>query len=546
MREIAPLRSAPVAMTGFSEASLASRLRLRHLQHYLRHGRRFMTLNSSMLVEPRIERGRDGWPWTLWILILWAGFVVASITACGAGFLRPEAFTFLPHYLQDRPWYEIIYDTGGTDMATYQARELGHALTFLDSHFILWSVLAGHPHFFSVSHYLLLLACGYLLWQIGSRSLKLPAPVTAGLILLLWTSPTAFLFSSYYRGGKIGLCCGTLLLAAVWLSYQHTPEVAKRRERQLLAWLGIAALLLPMFDKQGLVFLIGAAAFCAQRALVTEGPKDRAALVTIGGALLVALIYGRFIGPQLTQKVGHAEPNLIYQSLPIFDFLSNPRHIAVVLFGAPLMAVNSLQFVAGNVSMGVFLAALGGVFWLLLQVKPAGAAPWRTLFRPAHLYLAMLFLVVALFAMLLIRSPHMFTNEHRRFFYGAPLSAVWLVGLAVLAALCQERWPHRRDWLTFAIAVLVVGNVFALLEHRFILRQGEYAGYRQSARRLTYALAPERILRQGVDPAEAEALLAKAPRAFKVAPRALDSDPIFLVLLSRYWARSQADAAGAR
>ena len=501
-----------------------------------------MAMTSRMAEQARIDnRGR--WQWTLWIIILWAGFVVASITACGAGFLRPEAFTFLPHYLQDRPWYELIYDTSGTDMATYQAREVGHALTYLDSRFILWSVLAGHPHFFSVTHYLLLLACGFLLWQIGARSLKLPAPVSLGLILLLWTSPTAFLYSSYYRGGKIGLCFGTLLLAAVWFSFQQTPEVARRRERQLLAWLGIAALLLPMFDKQGLVFLFVATAFCGQRALVTRHWKDRAALLAIGGALFVALSYNWFIGPLLTRNLGHAEPDLTYQSLPILAFLHAPRHIAIVLFGAPLMAVNSLQFVAGNLAMGGFLAALAAVFWVLCQVETTGAEPWRRMFRPEKLYLALLFLVVALFAVLLIRSPNMFSNEHRRFFYGAPLSAVWLVALAVFASLCEQRWPGLRGWLTVGIAVLVVGNVFALLDHRFVLRQGQYATYRQHARRLTYALAPGRILRQGVDPTEARARLADALRYFEKGPRALAHDPIYLVLLARYWASAHPDEA---
>jgi hypothetical protein len=492
--------------------------------------------------DPAPERG----PWLLWILLLWACFVVASIAACGAGFLRPEAFTFLPHYLQDRPWYEIVFDTAGTDMATYQARELGHALTFLDSRFILWSVLAGHPHFFSASHYLLLLGCGFLLWQITARSLRLPAPVSLGFILLLWTSPTAFLYSSFYRGGKMGLCFGTLLLAAVWFSFQRLPAGAPRRERQLLVWLGIAALL-PMFDKQGLVFLFVAAAFCAQRALVTGHWKDRAVLIPIGVALFVALTYNWIIGPLLTLKLGHTRPDITFQSLPIFALLRDPRHIAVVVFGAPLMAVSSLQFVAGNLSMGIFVAALGAIYWLLAQLPATGAKPWRDIFRPEKLFLALLVLVVALFAVLLIRNPLMFTNEHRRFFYGAPLSAVWVVALAVVAALCLQRWPARRGCLTVGLAVLVVGNIFALLEHRFVLRQGKYAAYRQSARRLTYALAPERILEQGVNPAEARARLATSPLSVEAPPGDLNSDPIFLVLLARYWEHRHAGTeTGAR
>jgi hypothetical protein len=477
--------------------------------------------------------------WALGIFILWAGFVALSTLACGAGFLRPEAYATLPHFLQHRPWHELIYDPAGTDSATYQARELGHALTWVDSQFIRWCVLAGYPHFFSLTHYLLLLPCGLLLWQIGARSLQLSAPVTLGLVLLLWTSPSAFLYTSYYRAGKIGLCFGTLLLAAVWFSFQRTPTIATRRERQLLAWLGVAALLLPMFDKQGLAFLFVAAAFCGQRALVTQRWKDRAALLPIGAALTAALIYNWLIGPFLTRQLGHAEPDLTFQSLPILALLHAPRHLAVAVFGAPLMAVNSLQFVAGNLSMGAFLAALVAVFWILAQVPAQGLDPWHRIFRPAHLYAALLLLVVALFAVLLIRHPVMFTDEHRRFFYGAPLTAVWLVALAVLAAFCQQLWPARQDALVAAVAILVIGNVFALPDHRFVLRQGHYAAYRQNARRLDYALAPERIFRQGVVPSDVPALLASAPVFFDPSPPSLPKDRIFLVLFSEYAAQAR-------
>ncbi len=486
------------------------------------------------------EGTSGGWPWALGIFILWIGFVVASIAACGAGFLRPEAFAFLPHYLQHRPWYEIVFNPAGTDLATYQARELGHLLTYLDSRFILESVLAGYPHFFSVTHYVLLLACGFLLWQIGVRSLELSRAATLGLILLLWTSPSAFLFSSFYRPGKTGLCFATLLLAAVWFSFQRTPPIAQRRERQLLVWLGIAALLLPMFDKQGLAFLFVAAAFCVQRALVTQSWKDRAALFPIGAAFFFALIYNLAIGPILTQRLSASMPDLSYQSLPMASFLSNPRHLAVVFFGAPLMAANSLQFVAGNLSVGVFVAALGALFWLLSRSTSVGVEQWRGLFRPERLYLALLALVVALFGILLIRSPSMFTNEHRRFFYGATLAGVWLVGLAVVAAVLQQRWPARRGWITVGIFILVVGNVFALPDHRFVLRQGQYAVFRQNARRLVFSLAPERILKHRVDPASAAALLAATPVNLAAAPPSIAEDRIYLVLLAEYWARQQA------
>ena len=136
-----------------------------------------MSKKMPMATEER-NAGGDSlrWKWTLWIVILWAGFVAASVAACGAGFLRPEAFTFLPHYLQHRPWYEIVFDTAGTDSSAYHARELGHALTYLDSRFILESVLAGHPHFFSVTHYVLLLGCGWGAFKANQTPAAADAP----------------------------------------------------------------------------------------------------------------------------------------------------------------------------------------------------------------------------------------------------------------------------------------------------------------------------------------------------------------------------------
>jgi len=489
----------------------------------------------GVMKEPPSDAERSPWKWLLALGLLWSALVALSVAACGAGFLRSETFLFLPHYLQHRPWYELIFDARGTDPTTFQARELGHLLAYVDSQFIRASVLAGWPHFFSLTHYLLLLGCGLLIWQIGTRSLLLGRGTTLGLILLLWTSPSAFLFSSYYRPGKIGLCFGTLLFAAIWFSYHGQPSEAQRRRGQLLAWLGIAALLLPMYDKQGLAFLFVVTGFCAQRAVVTQTARDRAALFVVAGALLLALIYARGVSPLLTRSIGHAEPSIDYQSLPMASFLRDPRHIAVVLFGAPVMAISSLQFVAGNLSMGSFLAALAGTFLILRRVKTDGFEPWLSAFRPARLYLLLLLLVTMLFALLLVRNPYMFTNEHRRFFYGAPLSAVWLIGLALLAGYTQRLWPQRRAWITAAVAVLVIGNIFAIPDHRFVLRQGEYALFRQNARRLCYALAPERILRQSVKPGEARALLAQAPRILDAAaPASPAENSIFLALLAEY------------
>lgn len=474
--------------------------------------------------------------WLLAIFLLWVAFVALSVQACGSGFLRPEAFTFLPHYLQHRPWYEIIFDTTGTDPATFQARELGHLLTYADSLFIRASVLAGWPHFFSISHYVLLLGCGLLIWQIGTRSLRLNRGATLALILLLWTSPSAFLFTSYYRAGKIGLCFGTLFLAMLWLSYHRQPDEAVRRQRQLLGWIGIATLMLPMYDRQGLAFLFVAMVFFGQRALVTQHHRDRVVLLIGAAALIFAVIYSRGISPMLTRVIGHAEPNIDYQSLPMGMLLGDPRHAAVVLFGAPLMAISSLQFVAGNLSMGALLAALVGVFWLLSRVKPAGVEPWRSFFRPERLYLALMLMVMGLFAVLLIRNPYMFTNEHRRFFYGAPLSAVWIVALAIVAGAVQHLWPGHRRWITAGIGVLVIGNVFAIPDHRFVLRQGEYAVYRQNARRLALVLVPGRILRQKVDPSDVPVLLHEAPRELEggTPPVPLSQNSIYLVLLAEY------------
>src|SRR5436305_1941335 len=81
----------------------------------------------------------------------------------------------------------------------YKARELAFVVDWVDAQFIGWCTRKGHPHFFSLSHYVLLLASGIVLWRISRAHLDLPPVVAAGLVLLLWSSPTAQLYSSFYR-----------------------------------------------------------------------------------------------------------------------------------------------------------------------------------------------------------------------------------------------------------------------------------------------------------------------------------------------------------
>jgi hypothetical protein len=458
----------------------------------------------------------------------WVAFVTASVALCGPGFLHPESYSFLPHYLSGRPLPDLIFDNRVTDWGNYQARELGFVFDWIDCRFIAWCVTRGHPHFFSATHYVFLLVAGIAIWRMATRHFGLGRLAAFGLVLLLWTGPSAVLYTSFYRAAKVGLLLVVLLTAWAWLNARASKSGA--REAWFAALFAVLAALLPMFDKQGLLFLGALVLFLARNAAIGRDRTSVRLLVAGVGAVLVAFCYQRFIGPALTRSLLGYEVNRSYATIPFGELASNPRLLAKVMLGAPLLGLDSFRIALGNLSAGIAIVAAAWMGWQFVSVSSGAAPRWQS---RAWIFAGLWCLVMGVYGAMLMLFPSLLSSEHRRFFYCLPVTALWF--LAAMAAMAEfiRRAEERRRFVEIAILALLVSNTFALQEHRFVLRHGKYGPFIENAARVRDALRPASVAASGLTRARAAALLKEAPYFADVIPRSLEVDRIYLALLTR-------------
>ena len=361
---------------------------------------------------------------------------------------------------------------------------------------------------------------GLALWQIATRHLGLSRVLSFALVLLLWTGPSALLYTSFYRAAKAGLLCATLLAAWAWCA-------ARARGGWRTGLFALLAAALPMWDKQGLLFLGALVLWLARDAWLDRTPRTRALLAAGRGALVFAWCYQRFLGPALTRHLLGYEVNRGYVSIPWGALATQPRYAATVLLGAPLLAFDSFRFPAGSLPAGLALLAL----WWLWRQFPADARP--AALRPGTAFLALGVFIAAVYAAMLLLFPLLFSSEHRRFFYGEPVTALWLLAIATSLAAALRRTPERARWIELAVAALVVGNLFAAQEHRFVLRHGKYAPFVENATRVRAALRPAALAAAGLTRADAAARLDLAPYVRDAVVPELIEDRIYLTLSTR-------------
>ncbi len=462
------------------------------------------------------------------LFVLWCGCMALSLALCGSGFLHPESYSFLPHYLSGRPLLELIYDNHITDWGNYQARDPGFFFDWLDCQFIAWCVQRGHPHFFSATHYLMHLAAGFALWRIAVRYLGTGRFIALGLVLLLWTSPSAMLYSSFYRAAKVGLFLATLLVIWAWLAAREDRPGAPGWTRAVL--FGVLAAALPMFDKQGFLFLGAFVCFLARNVFVRRSVRDQRLLISGLAALAFAWSYQRFLGPGITRHLLGYEVNRGYTSIPVAELLAHPAEIVKIAFGSPLLTLDSFRFALGALPAGLALIA-GWWLWRQFASQPTAEPRWL---GPGWCFCGLILFVVALYSAMLMLFPLMLSNEHRRFFYCLPVAALWLATAAAALGEGVRRFPAQRGWLELAVIALVAGNLFGLPEQRFVLRQGKYRSYVENATFVRNALRPENIAATGLTPVEAATLLPQTEYFRDAVPPSLREDRIFLALFSRH------------
>ena len=134
------------------------------------------------------------------------------------------------------------------------------------------------------------------------------------------------------------------------------------------------------------------------------------------------------------------------------------------------------------------VVALGWMFYQFKSVSPESRnSDWL---RPSRMFVALCLLVALLYLLMLMLFPMMFSTEHRRFFYCLPVTAIWLVVFAAACRAWAVRFPGRKFWLDIGLVALVSCNLFALQEHRFVMRHGGFKPQLENAARFAVLLGP--------------------------------------------------------
>lgn len=464
-------------------------------------------------------------PWFVWpffLVVAWLAFVAASLALCGGGFIHAEAYHYIPHYLTHRPFWDLVFDVGNTE-GCLRARELSHIFDWLDSQVIELGVLAGVPHFFSTSHYLFHLVAGLAFWGVCTRWLGLSNAASFCLVLLLWTSPSAMLYTSYFRTAKPGVMM--MVFIAAWLH-----GLALRRVNPPGAWIactlfGLSLFGLFWFDEQGLYLEGVAVLLLAWKFFSRHEDVDKRLLVTGCASMSLSLAFRYFASPGITWALLHQTVDRSFEQLPLGQVLHQPATCLKILTGAPLMVLDAFRFTAGDLPVGLALAAVGGMFWTF---RRHSGFPKSS--RPQWVFAGLCGLLVVMYVLMLVRADYLVSSEHRRFLYCLPSSAVWLLVTAFVVSRLSHLQPRTVEAV---LALLVVGNLFALQEHRFVLRHGYYKLAIAQAAELRGKLAPNALGSEKMDGETVRARFQAAmaqPAEYFGPP---EDSPLYLYFLAR-------------
>src|SRR5690349_21861499 len=111
--------------------------------------------------------------WTVLVIVMLLGFIIASVIYQEGGWLFGEADWFLIDHLSDRSFFSKVICPHSHDAGQYQAREFSHVLEYIDAHFIYWSVTQKMPHFYSVMNFVLLFIISLAFWRNVTKYLKM-------------------------------------------------------------------------------------------------------------------------------------------------------------------------------------------------------------------------------------------------------------------------------------------------------------------------------------------------------------------------------------
>lgn len=424
--------------------------------------------------------------WTIVLLLMLAGFIVASVKAQKGGWLGGEADMFLVDHLNpDRSFISKILSPHSHDASQYQGRELSHFFEYFDAQFINWSVKRKMPHFLSIMSFLFLVILSVVHWRYVAKYLRLDPVVALMLIALFWTAPTVFYSGTYIRVAKQGASLLLLLLSWHVISRLAYPKPSSSPITTALIWVQAFLLSLAMcwMDRQGYFLL---AVLIVTLLAFWLGPKVPYRWIFISAmiaGLLAHTIYSRYIGPDLIRQHTGFAVSFQYQKLPWDKFFQS--FFTFMWQGLVLMG-NNFRYYFANLTGGLTLFVWAAMAWLFSRARPQGESQLKSFF--GLLFLGWLAMLILMNALMVLRHEPLIWPDVRTHYYWIPTTVIVMLGCTLAAHVLQQRfgWP---PWLMrLILAACVVSNISALPEHDRIARTGHLQGYIGAAPHLLKAL----------------------------------------------------------
>jgi hypothetical protein len=429
--------------------------------------------------------------WTIVLLVVLAGFIIASVKAQKGGWLGGEADMFLVDHLNpDRPLLSKILAPHSHDASHYQARELSHLCENFDARFINWSVKRKMPHFFSIMSFVFLAALSVVHWRYVTKYLRMDPVVALLLIALFWTAPSVFFSGTYIRVAKQG--ASLLLLVLCWhiITRLAFPKPGASPITPILIWVQTFLLSLGMcwMDRQG--YFLAAALMVTLLAfwLGPPVPHRWIFITAMAAGLLAHTVYARYIGPDLIRQHTGFAVSFQYQKLPWDQFF---REFFKFIWQGLALLGNNFRWYFANLTGGLTLFVWAAMAWLFSRVRVQSDGRSSSLQLKSFfgiLFVGWLVMLVLMNALMVLRHEPLIWPDVRTHYYWIPTTTLVLLGCTLAVYVLQRNfgWPI---WLMrVGLTACVISNISALPEHDRIARGGHLQGYIGAAPHLLRAL----------------------------------------------------------
>lgn len=429
------------------------------------------------------------------IILLSCLFVVISACSLKGGIMHHESYFRMLFYLSDIPLLNKIYDSAILEKSVtedekvllndffdkmnlgdspFRARELSYLFDFIDFKFIELCIDIGYPHFLSLTHYLISIAIGCLLWLFCVKELRLNRLFGVGWLTLFWTSPT-ILGGGMNRTGKILVAFLVAVLFYVIYKFVATSKEESNAKISGNEWFlyTMSIFSIPLLDEQGLFFAI-AIILCLALWGFFVRQKNIYIMLWIGMAsILFYGVYRYIIAPQLTFVLNGYWPLVSFEDTIPYQF--SVKNSFQYLSSALSLYIDNFRFLLGNSPplIGIVLiifCIFSPLFYL--SINPDLSANHKKIFILSYVELLMIsFVMLIIMYSIMVYAGPFITLPHRRLgYYWLPTIVIFVMTFAIMTKFFIKLGIPK--WLLLMLmCIAIVGNILAIPQHKNVAFQ---------------------------------------------------------------------------